>query len=199
MQDLSIKMNRIRTEKAQILSESINKELADLEMPNATFNCNIIFNENNEFNKNGLDSVEFLIKTNIGDEEKPLIKIASGGEMSRIMLAIKSVLANVDKVPILIFDEIDTGISGKAAKAVSEKMRKIANNHQLLAITHLANIAAKADHNYYISKIVENEKTKTTVKKLTEEETIEEIARISNGELTKIAIEHAKELRNWKN
>lgn len=119
--------------------------------------------------------------------------------MSRIMLAIKSVLANVDKVPILIFDEIDTGISGKAAKAVSEKMRKIANNHQILAITHLANIAAKADHNYYISKIVENEKTKTTVKRLTEEETIEEIARISNGEITKIAIEHARELRNWKN
>lgn len=118
--------------------------------------------------------------------------------MSRIMLAIKSVLANVDKVPILIFDEIDTGISGKAAKAVSEKMRKIANTHQILAITHLASIAAKADHNYYISKIVENEKTKTIVKKLTEEETIEEIARISNGELTKIALEHAKELRSWK-
>lgn len=118
--------------------------------------------------------------------------------MSRIMLAIKSVLANVDKVPILIFDEIDTGISGKAAKAVSEKMRKIANNHQILAITHLANIAAKADHNYYISKIVENEKTKTTIKKLTEEETINEIARISNGELTQIALEHAKELRSWK-
>lgn len=199
MQNLSNQMNKIRVVKAKILSENINKELAELEMPNATFNCNIIFNENNEFNKNGLDSVEFLIKTNIGDEEKPLIKIASGGEMSRIMLAIKSVLANVDKVPILIFDEIDTGISGKAAKAVSEKMRKIANNHQLLAITHLANIAAKADHNYYISKIVENEKTKTTVKKLTEQETIEEIARISNGELTKIALEHAKELRSWKN
>ncbi len=133
------------------------------------------------------------------EEEKELSKIASGGEMSRIMLAIKSVLADVDKVPILIFDEIDTGISGKAAKAVSEKMRKIANTHQILAITHLASIAAKADYNYYISKIVENEKTKTTVKKLTEEETIEEIARISNGELTKTAIEHAKELRNWKN
>lgn len=198
MQELSIKMNKIRIEKAQILSENINKELTQLEMPNATFNCNITFNENNEFNKNGLDNVEFLIKTNIGDEEKPLIKIASGGEMSRMMLAIKSVLANVDKVPILIFDEIDTGISGKAANAVSEKMRKIANTHQILAITHLASIAAKADYNYYISKIVENEKTKTTIKKLTEEETIEEIARISNGELTKIALEHAKELRSWK-
>lgn len=198
MQQLAISMSKIRIEKAQILSEKINTELKELEMPNATFNSKVIFNENNEFNKNGLDNVEFLIKTNIGDEEKPLIKIASGGEMSRIMLAIKSVLANVDKVPILIFDEIDTGISGKAAKAVSEKMRKIANTHQILAITHLANIAAKADYNYYISKIVENEKTKTTVKKLNEEETINEIARISNGELTKIALEHAKELRNWK-
>ena len=198
MKTLAIKMNAIRRENAQILSKKINEELKDLEMPNATFNSKVIINENNEFNKNGLDSVEFLIKTNIGDEEKPLIKIASGGEMSRIMLAIKSVLANVDKVPILIFDEIDTGISGKAAKAVAEKMRKIANSHQILAITHLANIAAKADYNYYISKIVENKKTKTTVKKLTEEETIEEIARISNGELTKIALEHAKELRNWK-
>lgn len=198
MQELAINMNKIRIENAQILSKKINTELKELEMPNATFNSKVIFNENNEFNKNGLDNVEFLIKTNVGDEEKPLIKIASGGEMSRIMLAIKSVLANVDKVPILIFDEIDTGISGKAAKAVSEKMRKIANNHQILAITHLANIAAKADHNYYISKIVENEKTKTTIKKLNEEETIKEIARISNGELTKIAIEHAKELRSWK-
>ena len=198
MQSLSSQMHKIRIQKAQILSEKINTELKELEMPNATFNSKIIFNENNEFNKNGLDNVEFLIKTNIGDEQKPLIKIASGGEMSRIMLAIKSVLANVDKVPILIFDEIDTGISGKAAKAVSEKMRKIANTHQILAITHLANIAAKADYNYYISKIVENEKTKTTVKKLNEEETINEIARISNGELTKIALEHAKELRNWK-
>jgi len=199
MQILSMQMNKIRIRKAQILSQKINEELKDLEMPNATFNSNVELNQNNEFNKNGLDSVEFLISTNIGEEEKPLIKIASGGEMSRIMLAIKSVLADVDKVPILIFDEIDTGISGKAAKAVSEKMRKIANTHQILAITHLASIAAKADYNYYISKIVENEKTKTTVKKLTEEETIEEIARISNGELTKTAIEHAKELRNWKN
>lgn len=199
MQILSMQMNKIRIRKAQILSQKINEELKDLEMPNATFNSNVELNQNNEFNKNGLDSVEFLISTNIGEEEKTLIKIASGGEMSRIMLAIKSVLADVDKVPILIFDEIDTGISGKAAKAVSEKMRKIANTHQILAITHLASIAAKADYNYYISKIVENEKTKTTVKKLTEEETIEEIARISNGELTKTAIEHAKELRNWKN
>ncbi len=198
MKNLSIKMNEIRIEEAKILSEKINQELKDLEMPNAKFNCLVTLNEKNEFNKNGLNNVEFLISTNIGDEEKPLIKIASGGEMSRIMLAIKSVLANVDKVPILIFDEIDTGISGKAAKAVSEKMRKISNSHQILVITHLAGIAAKADYNYYISKVVENGKTKTTVKELNEKETINEIARISNGEITSIAIEHAKELRNWK-
>lgn len=198
MQTLSIKMNDIRIENAKMLSEKINIELKDLEMPNAKFNCLVTLNDENNFNKNGLNNVEFLISTNIGEEEKALIKIASGGEMSRIMLAIKSVLANVDKIPVLIFDEIDTGISGKAAKAVSEKMRKIAKNHQILVITHLANIAAKADYNYYISKVVENEKTKTKVKKLNEIETINEIARIANGEITKIAIENAKELRNWR-
>lgn len=199
MVDISVKMNKLRMQKAKELSEKINIELQDLEMKNAKFNVNIIFDENNHFNKNGLDNVEFLISTNIGEEEKPLIKIASGGEMSRIMLAIKSVLADIDKVPVLVFDEIDSGISGKAANTVSEKMRNIAKNHQILVITHLAGIAAKADYNYYISKIVEDNKTKTIVKQLNEEETIEEIARISSGELTKIAIEHAKELRSWKN
>ena len=195
MTQLSIKMNKIRIDKSKELSEKINEELQDLEMKNAKFNCKVLFNENNEFNKNGLDDVEFLICTNIGDEEKPLIKIASGGEMSRIMLAIKSVLANVDRVPVLIFDEIDTGISGKAAKAVASKMKKIAKNHQILCITHLANIAAKGDYNYYISKEVENEKTKTKVQRLNEEDTIKEIARIASGDINDISIEHAKQLR----
>ena len=115
--------------------------------------------------------------------------------MSRIMLAIKSVLADVDKVPVLIFDEIDTGISGKAAKAVSEKMKKISKNHQTLVITHLAGIAAKGDYNYYIYKEVEEGNTKTKVKQLNEAETINEIARMSSGEITQIAIEYARELR----
>lgn len=192
---LSIEMNKIRIEKSQELSKKINNELADLEMQNARFNCNVEFKENNNFNKNGLDDVEFLICTNIGDEEKPLIKIASGGEMSRIMLAIKSVLADVDRVPVLIFDEIDTGISGKAAKAVASKMKKIANNHQILCITHLANIAAKGDYNYYISKEVEGNKTRTRVEKLTEENTLKEIARIATGDINDISLEHAKQLR----
>ena len=188
-------MNKIRNEKAKELSQKINIELQDLEMKNAKFNAKVDFDKQNLFNKNGLNTVEFLISTNIGEEEKPLIKIASGGEMSRIMLAIKSVLADVDKVPVLIFDEIDTGISGKAAKAVASKMKKIANTHQILCITHLASIAAKGDYNYYISKEVENNKTKTKVEKLNEEKTIREIARIASGDINDISIEHAKQLR----
>ena len=195
MSTLANKMNQIRNECAKELSNKINKELSDLEMPNAKFNVKIDFNTENEFNKNGLDIVEFMIATNIGEEEKSLIKIASGGEMSRIMLGIKSVLADVDKVPVLIFDEIDTGISGKAAKAVSIKMKNIARKHQILCVTHLATIAAKGDYNYYISKEVENDKTRTKIERLNEEETIKEIARIASGDVNEISIEHAKQLR----
>lgn len=195
MSTLANKMNQIRNECAKELSNKINKELSDLEMPNAKFNVKIDFNTENEFNKNGLDIVEFMIATNIGEEEKSLIKIASGGEMSRIMLGIKSVLADVDKVPVLIFDEIDTGISGKAAKAVSIKMKNIARKHQILCVTHLATIAAKGDYNYYISKEVENDKTRTKIERLNEEETIKEIARIASGDVNEVSIEHAKQLR----
>lgn len=198
MFELSQKMNEIRTKKAKELSDKINVELQDLEMKNARFNAKVEFDANGDFNKNGLDNVEFLITTNVGDEEKPLIKIASGGEMSRIMLAIKSVLADVDKIPVLIFDEIDTGISGKAAKVVSQKMEKIARKHQILVITHLASIAARGDYNYYIYKEVQEGSTRTKVRKLEENEVIEEIARIASGEVTKTAIEHAKELRENK-
>ena len=198
MFELSQKMNEIRTKKAKELSDKINVELQDLEMKNARFNAKVEFDANADFNKNGLDNVEFLITTNVGNEEKPLIKIASGGEMSRIMLAIKSVLADVDKIPVLIFDEIDTGISGKAAKVVSQKMEKIARKHQILVITHLASIAARGDYNYYIYKEVQEGSTRTKVRKLEENEVIEEIARIASGEVTKTAIEHAKELRKNK-
>lgn len=195
MSKLANSMNQIRTKYSKELSNKINIELQDLEMKNAKFNSFVEFNEGNEFNKNGLDNVEFLISTNIGEEEKPLIKIASGGEMSRIMLAIKSVLADVDKVPVLIFDEIDTGISGKAAKSVSMKIKNIAKNHQVLCVTHLATIAARGDYNYYIEKIVENNKTKTQVKLLNEQETVKEIARIASGDINDISLEHAKQLR----
>ena len=196
MLELSNQMHEIRKKVAEDLNKKINYELEDLEMKNAKFKVNINFNEQKDFNNNGLDEIEFLISTNIGEEYKELTKIASGGEMSRIMLAIKTVLANVDDVPVLVFDEIDTGISGIAANSVGNKMKAIAKSHQVICITHLATIAAKGDYNYYISKKVIEGKTKTLVKQLNEEEIIEEIARISSGNITDISIKHAKELRN---
>ena len=193
LQSLSNQMNVLRNKYAKVLANNINKELQDLEMQNASFKINVEKQAN--FNTNGSDKVEFIIKTNVGEEYKELIKIASGGEMSRIMLAIKTVLADIDDVPILVFDEIDVGISGKAAKAVAEKMKIISKKHQTICITHLATIAAKGNYNYYIYKEVKDEKTKTIVKRLNEEETLYEIARISNGDITDIALQNAKELR----
>ena len=196
MMKLAEKMHDIRIKFSKDLSSKINKELKDLEMKNATFSVKIEFNENKKFNKNGLDKIEFLISTNRGEEEKSLIKIASGGEMSRIMLAIKTILASVDKIPIMIFDEIDTGISGIAANVTGEKMKKISKSHQVICVTHLASIAAKGEYNYFISKEILENKTRTTVKLLNEEETLMEIARISSGSITDISLNHAKELRN---
>ncbi len=198
MMKLSINMNNIRKEMSEELVNKINKELEELEMKNAKFSIKIDFSNDRKFNSNGLDEVEFLITTNVGEEAKPLVKIASGGEMARIMLAIKNVLADVDKIPVIIFDEIDTGISGIAANSTGEKMKKISKNHQVICVTHLASIAAKGDYNYYISKQIENNKTKTKVKLLNEEEVLKEIARISSGAITDISINHAKELRKTK-
>ena len=193
MLNISNEMNLKRKKFANILEEKINNELKDLEMKNAKFSIHV--NKRDKFLKNGMDEVEFYISTNIGEEEKPLIKIASGGEMSRIMLAIKHVLVEVDEVDTLVFDEIDTGISGKASNKVGEKMKEIGKKHQVICITHLPSIAAKGDYNYYICKKTKEEKTFTSIKKLTEEETIDEIARIASGEVTEIARAHAKELR----
>ena len=165
-------------------------------MKNARFNAKVI--EDGEFSINGKSHVEFVITTNLGEEEKKLNKIASGGEMSRIMLAIKTVLSDIDEVPVLIFDEIDTGISGKAANSVAKKLKKIANNHQVMCISHLPNIAAMADYNYFISKNIHNERTKTQIRLLKENEIIEEIARISSGEINEISLKYANELRNKK-
>ena len=195
MNILATTLNALRNKYAKDLELQINNELKELEMKNANIKVFIDFNNNEEYNKNGLDKVEFLISTNIGEDFKPLYKIASGGEMSRIMLAIKNVLSNVDVVPVLVFDEIDTGISGVAAKSVGEKLKSISNLHQVLCVTHLASIAAKGDYNYYISKEVANEKTTTNIKLLNEEETIKEIARIASGDITEISLQHARELR----
>ena len=193
MLELCSKMNLLRCEYAKIISNKINIELKNIKMGNA--NLRVAVEKIKDFNANGLDKVEFMICTNKGEEEKELCKIASGGEMSRVMLAIKTVLAEVDKVSTLVFDEIDTGISGKAAKAVGEKLKTISNNHQVMVVTHSASIAAKGKYNYYISKKTTNEKTYTEIKRLNEEEVVEEIARISSGDITEISIAHAKELR----
>lgn len=189
------KMHEVRTKYAQQLAVEIDKQLQDLEMKNAQFTIHINFNQNKEFNEHGLEQIEFLIRTNKGEEAKPLIKIASGGEMSRIMLAIKNVLAKTDCTPVLVFDEIDTGISGKVANRVAQKMKQIASHHQVLCVTHLASITAKGDYNYYISKEVIAEETKTNIKQLDEEEVINEIARIASGNITPLSKQHARELR----
>ena len=194
MNDICKNITELRKQSAVTLNSKINQELTELEMKNAKFNAKII--ETDNFNNFGKSYVEFVITTNLGEEEKQLNKIASGGELSRIMLAIKTVLSDIDEVPILIFDEIDTGISGKAANSVGIKLQKIAKKHQVIIVTHLATIAAKGEYNYYIYKEISNNKTNTKVKLLTEEETIQEIARISSGEITDIALSHAKELRS---
>ena len=197
MNTLGKKISTIRTEYAKKLSESINQELVDLEMKNAKIHVRVEYKED-EFFKNGKDIVKFYITTNLGEDEKELSKIASGGEMSRTMLAIKKVLADTDKIPVLVFDEIDTGISGKAANAVATKLKAIAKKHQVMCISHLPNIAAVADHNYFISKNVKEERTKTQIKLLKENEVIEEIARISSGEINEVTLQYAYELRNKK-
>lgn len=192
LEKLGKELHKDREEKALILAENINKELADLEMPNARFKISI---NNINFNKDGIDEVEFMITTNKGEDFKSLIKTASGGEMSRIMLAIKTVLSDIDEVPILIFDEIDTGISGKAGNSVGEKLKTISKKHQVIIVTHLASIAAKGNSNYYIYKEVEENNTKTRIKNLNEQEVLEEIARIASGIVSEISLQHARELR----
>lgn len=194
MRNIANTMTAIRKENALLLEKKINEQLTELEMKNASFLVSILLED--EFNKNGLDKVEFLVSTNVGDDFKPLTKIASGGEISRIMLAIKVVLSDLDNTPIMIFDEIDTGISGTAAMSVSQKIKKISKSHQIICVTHLAVVAAKADYNYCIKKEVDCNSTKTKVSLLTETEALNEIARISSGEITKIALQHAQALRN---
>ena len=197
MTKLAEKISEIRKEEAQKLSSKINKELLDLEMTNAIINIKVEY-KINEFFEDGKDSVQILIKTNVGENESELSKIASGGEMSRIMLAIKKVLTEVDRIPVVIFDEIDTGISGKASRTVASKMKSISKEHQVICVSHLAPIAAIADYNYFISKKVEDERTTTSVQLLNEQEVICEIARISSGEINEVTLKYANELRNQK-
>lgn len=190
------KINVTRRKYSKNLQDNINKHLKELDMKNASFKVEITYNEELPFTINGLNKVEFVVTTNVGEDFKPLVKIASGGEISRIMLAIKTVLCDVDRVNTIIFDEIDTGISGVAVKAVAEKIKKISRTHQVISVTHQPILTASADYNYKVSKNVKNQKTLTSVKLLNENEVVEEIAKISTGSVTTTALQHALELRN---
>ena len=186
--DLSAK----RRSAAETFEQSVCNELAFLDMPKVIFKVNF---EQQEFAQNGCDSVEFLISVNVGEQPKPLAKIASGGELSRIMLAIKTVLADKDSIGTLIFDEIDTGISGSAARKVGIKMKQVSGTHQVLCVTHLAQIASLASSHYRIEKYSDGGKTFTSVASLDYEMRIDEVARImSTGVTTDAMRASAKEL-----
>jgi DNA repair protein RecN (Recombination protein N) len=154
-----------------------------------------IENKKIKFSKNGIDDIEFLISLNIGEAVRPLRKIASGGEISRIMLALKSVISFVDNITIMIFDEIDVGIGGAASLVVGEKLYKISRNCQIIAITHLAQIACFSDAHYFIDKFIEGKRTKIKIKKLDPDSKIKEISRMISGmKESDISVKHAEEL-----
>lgn len=195
LQVLSERASKMRKTAAKELENSITDALKDLNFLYVDFKINIT--KKDKITDKGFDNVEFMISTNPGEPVRPLAKVASGGELSRIMLAIKSLLAGEDEIETLIFDEIDTGISGKTASMVAEKLAKISANHQVICISHLSQIAAMADSHYLIKKDMEDNSTATNIVKLTREESIKEIVRINgDGTMTDAAVAHAIEMKD---
>jgi DNA repair protein RecN (Recombination protein N) len=189
----SEKLSISRKKVANMIEKMLHEELADLNMPNAKFKVD--FSIESKIRKNGMDIIEFMIATNVGQQYKPLAKIISGGEVSRIMLALKTVFSKVDNIPILIFDEIDTGVGGETVRKIASKLKEIGKNAQVICITHSPSIAAKGNQQFYIEKKVIDNKTLTTVTKLSNEERIMEIGRMLAGEnISDSVIAHAKEL-----
>ncbi|MCM1180130.1 MAG: DNA repair protein RecN [Clostridium sp.] len=183
-----------RKKVAAVLTQNITEALVDLNFLDVRFD--MVFEKNMEYSVNGYDNAYFIISTNVGEEMKPLWQVASGGELSRIMLAMKSCLADADRIETLIFDEIDVGISGRTAQMVAEKIHGIGRNHQVICITHLPQIAAMANHHYLIEKRVEGDKTVTNINRLNPEEEIMELARLIGGvKITDTVIESAKEMK----
>lgn len=175
------------------IEEKIEKELKYVGLGKCTFKISIEYDDS--FNLKGKDKVQFMISTNLGEPIKPMEKIVSGGELSRIMLSLKSVFIDKDNTPTIIFDEIDTGISGRIAQCVAEKMYEISNKHQVLCITHLPQIASMSDNHYMVKKYIENEKTFTKIEKINEEKKIEEIAIMLGGvKLTENTLTNAREI-----
>ncbi|MDO4313257.1 MAG: DNA repair protein RecN [Eubacteriales bacterium] len=187
-------LSRLRKGQGKILERAVEEALQELNFVDVKFE--IQFAELEAYTANGKDDVEFLISMNPGEPVKPLAEVASGGELSRTMLAIKAVMADKDQIETLIFDEIDVGISGRTAQKVSEKMAVIGRSHQVICITHLAQIAAMADTHYVIEKTVTDGSTRTGIRQLAEEETTEELARILGGaEITGAVRENAREMK----
>ncbi len=187
------KLSDLRTIKAKELSSELTKALSELNMERALLNIRV--NSTDEFYENGMDIVEFMIKTNPGEPLKPLDKIASGGELSRVILAIKSILADSDSIDTMIFDEIDTGVSGSAALKITQKLVKISKSRQVICITHLPSLAAAADTHYLIEKNTDSQMAITTLKELDESAREMELARIIDGEnITEISVSHARQM-----
>lgn len=192
---LALELRELRLKKALEIEKLLEQELQFLKMGDARFH--IVVDKNEHMGNNGSDSIEFLISTNIGQGMKPLWKIASGGEVSRIMLALKVIFSRVDNIPILIFDEIDTGVGGETVRKIADKLREIGDHAQVVSITHSPAIAARAHEQFYIKKETVNNKTSTTVKKLDAKGRIVEIARMLAGEnVTEAVLKHAEELLN---
>ena len=186
-------LSELRKKAGNMLEEKINIELKDLNMTAARFK--VEFTSKDIIRSKGIDEIEFMMSTNVGEDLKPLAKIASGGEVSRIMLALKTIFSEVDNISLLIFDEIDTGISGETVKKVANKLKKLSERVQVVCVTHSQQIAAKATQQFYIKKEIENDLTETKVRELNTDERIREIARMISGDtITETSIKHAKEI-----
>ncbi|MFC4800720.1 DNA repair protein RecN [Neobacillus sp. GCM10023253] len=187
-------LSTLRQKWAKNLTGLIHTELKELYMEKTVFEIRIE-TEPQHFSKTGIDHVQFYISTNPGEPLKPLSKVASGGELSRIMLALKSIFSKHQGVTSIIFDEVDTGVSGRVAQAIAEKIYKVSVNSQVLCISHLPQVAAMADTHLYISKLIKGGRTTTSVKPLNEQEKIKEVGRMISGtEITELTKQHAKEL-----
>ncbi len=191
------KLSKLRKSTAESFEKDIMRELSNLGMNGSTFKVEITSTSNiDEISANGADNVEFLISPNVGEPLKPLAKIISGGEMSRFMLAFKNIVAGIDGIGTMVFDEIDTGISGNISAVVSEKMCNISRNRQVIAVTHMPSLAAMADSHYLIAKSAKDGKTLTHVTLL--EDDTDEVARLIGGnDYSRYAVPHAKEMKAW--
>lgn len=188
-------MSNLRKKWAETLTEAIHHELKQLYMDKTVFEIRFLPVEEDTFHKDGIDQVEFYISTNPGEPLKPLAKVASGGELSRIMLALKTIFSSHQGVTSIIFDEVDTGVSGRVAQAIGEKIYQVSVQSQVLCISHLPQVAAMADTHLYISKETDEGRTRTSVKPLEYEEKVKEIGRMISGvEMTTLTKQHAKEL-----